>query len=79
MARQLRLTDRARARASLARVIRDFDRESAGLAGPELQAACSRFRATVAGLSLLLSYDRAAEELDLDERLAELERLAAHR
>ena len=33
----------------------------------------------VAGLSLLLSYDRTAEELDLDERLAELERLAAHR
>ena len=65
MARQLRLADRAHARASLSRVIRDFDRDSAVLAGAELQAACSRFRAMVAGLSLLLSYDRAAEELDL--------------
>ena len=70
--RQLRLNTRAAARASLSRVLRDFDRQEAS------PRATAKFRATCAALRLLLDFDRAAEADALAARLAELEeRLAA--
>ena len=65
MARQLRLKDRQASRRSLARVIREFD------ADPKADVA--RFRALVHGFATLLAFDRAAEELDIGERLEQLE------
>ena len=71
--RQLRLKDRQAARASLVRVIRDYDRRA-----PADALVTQQFRATCASLRLLLDFDRAAEADALAARLAELEgRLAA--
>ena len=66
MPRQLRLNTRANARGSLARVLRDFDADA--------DADPVRFRAVLHGFNVLLAYDRLAEELDIEERLAEIER-----
>ena len=69
MARQLRLRTRDAARQSLARIIRDFDRDP--------NADVARFKATVHAMSALLAYDRVADELALDERLNALEAAVA--
>ena len=71
MARQLRLRTRDAARQSLARIIRDFDRDP--------NADVARFKATVHAMSALLAYDRVADEFALDERLTALEAALARR
>ena len=48
------------------RWLRDFDADA--------DADPVRFRAVLHGFNVLLAYDRLAEELDIDERLAEIER-----
>ena len=69
---QLRLNNRQNARRSLARLIRDF--ASAPDADPEVdRLTIDRFRAAVYGLSQLLAYDRAAEELAIADRLDAIE------
>lgn len=71
MARQLRLANRHAARRSLARVIREFDRDP--------KADVARFRALIHSFATLLSFDRAAEELDIGERLDQLEKALRQR
>ena len=59
--RQLRLVTREAARKSLARMIRNFDRDLT----PDVQ----KFKAVVHAFSVLLQFDRVAEELNLEDRI----------
>ena len=72
--RALRLNTKRNVRASLARIIREFDRLAAPSGGD-----IGKFRATVHAMSVLLAYDKAIEEDEIAARLDAIEaRLAEH-
>ena len=73
---QLRLNNRANARSSLARLIRDF--ASAPDADPEVdRVRVDRFRVLVYGMQSLLAYDKAGDADEILARLATLEQRQA--